>query len=384
MRRSCGAISSRSATARRRSASAAADAALSAPVSTRACRDAPRKRPTSHVPRATRGTSYARCLLDDDRHCAPRVGRDHRRAAGGQQSDQSREDARQSRSRPGGEEAVEAGQAAARSSGRWHGRVRKSPAASIAVREARQFGRVDRAAAQPGLARQQRVDLLLAFLGLERADAIDERPPGLRQRDRARRAAGACSRRAARDRVSRFEPGDVRMAADRAGRRAGRVEQHGVERAPADHGRVGADAGRRPRAQAREILVERASSRSAERSTAITSRARGRELRGLAAGRGAEIGDALARNVAEQPRRQRRGGVLHPPGAFRVSRAVAAPAPCAASRTRAGRQHAAARALSAQPRGVDFTVRSSGGSCAMRLRDRAARSRRHKALFQRA
>ena len=45
-------------------------------------------------------------------------------------------------------------------------------------------------------------------------------------------------------------------------------------------------------------------------------RAGGGELRRLAAGRGAEIGDAPAANVAEQARRQRGGGVLHPPGAF--------------------------------------------------------------------
>ena len=44
------------------------------------------------------------------------------------------------------------------------------------------------------------------------------------------------------------------------------------------------------------------------------------ELRGLAAGRGAEIGDGLAGDVAEQARRQRGGGVLHPPLALGKSR----------------------------------------------------------------
>ena len=40
------------------------------------------------------------------------------------------------------------------------------------------------------------------------------------------------------------------------------------------------------------------------------------QLRGLAAGRSAEIGNRLASDVAEQPRRQRGGGVLHPPLPF--------------------------------------------------------------------
>jgi hypothetical protein len=38
-----------------------------------------------------------------------------------------------------------------------------------------------------------------------------------------------------------------------------------------------------------------------------------RELRGLAARRGAQIGNRLALDIAEQSRRQRCGGILHPP-----------------------------------------------------------------------
>ncbi len=76
----------------------------------------------------------------------------------------------------------------------------------------------------------------------------------------------------------------------------------------------------------------------------------GGKLRGLAAGRGAEIGDASPADIAEQPRRQRRRGVLHPPGAFgetgqRGHRAM---------RDRAhdaGRQHAAV-----EPRGPEFRI----------------------------
>ena len=40
---------------------------------------------------------------------------------------------------------------------------------------------------------------------------------------------------------------------------------------------------------------------------------------GLAAGRGAEIGDALAGDIAEQAGGQGGGGVLHPPGAVGVA-----------------------------------------------------------------
>ena len=44
------------------------------------------------------------------------------------------------------------------------------------------------------------------------------------------------------------------------------------------------------------------------------------QLRGLAAGRGAQIGDAAPGKIAEQPCRQRRRGVLNPPCAFGKTR----------------------------------------------------------------
>ena len=58
-----------------------------------------------------------------------------------------------------------------------------------------------------------------------------------------------------------------------------------------------------------------------------------RELRGLAAGRGAEIDDGLAVDVAEQPRRQRGGGVLHPPLALGEAGQHASPIRAASVRT---------------------------------------------------
>src|SRR5262249_17171013 len=44
------------------------------------------------------------------------------------------------------------------------------------------------------------------------------------------------------------------------------------------------------------------------------------ELRRLAAGRGAEIDHALARDIAEEPRRDRRRRILDPPGAVGIAR----------------------------------------------------------------
>ncbi len=132
------------------------------------------------------------------------------------------------------------------------------------------------------------------------------------------------------------------MAADGAGRRARRVEQHRVERSGLPLGRVGGDGFGR-QLQAGEILPQpfEALGRAVDRGHAGAG---GGKLRGLAAGRGAQIGDAQAAHVAEQPRRQRGGGVLHPPRAFVVAgerrdRAVHDRA------HRSGRQHAPAERL---------------------------------------
>src|SRR6185312_16501790 len=67
------------------------------------------------------------------------------------------------------------------------------------------------------------------------------------------------------------------------------------------------------------------------------ARAGGGELRRLAAGCGTEIDDALAGDVAEERRRHRRGGVLHPPGAGAVA-GQAHDRAAAGAAQRAGRQ----------------------------------------------
>ena len=118
------------------------------------------------------------------------------------------------------------------------------------------------------------------------------------------------------------QPGDVGVAADGAGRGAGRVDQDAVEAfaalSPLPLGGVGHH-GLGFQRQPRQIVAQprHAARRTVDRGDA---RAGVRELRGLAARRGAEIGDGLAGDVAEQARRQRGGGVLHPPMAFGEAR----------------------------------------------------------------
>ena len=86
------------------------------------------------------------------------------------------------------------------------------------------------------------------------------------------------------------------MAADRAGRGAGRVQQHGVERRRLETQRVG-DYDLGAKAQALEIGGEHLEplGRAVDRRHVGAG---GRKLCGLAARGGAEIGDAHARTHA--------------------------------------------------------------------------------------
>ncbi len=101
---------------------------------------------------------------------------------------------------------------------------------------------------------QQRVDGALAFFGFERTGAIDHDTARLEQRGSAIEQA-RLQRAQLRQIALVLEPGDVGMAADRSGRKAGRIEQHGVERPAAPFGCVGCDdVGRQ--VQAPEIVDE--------------------------------------------------------------------------------------------------------------------------------
>ena len=72
-------------------------------------------------------------------------------------------------------------------------------------------------------------------------------------------------------------------------------------------------------------------------------RARGGQLRGLAAGRRAKVGDPQSLYVAEQARRQRGGRVLHPPLALGIAGQFRNRAGKARDAHRSGRQDDAAK-----------------------------------------
>jgi len=95
----------------------------------------------------------------------------------------------------------------------------------------------------------------------------------------------------------------VRVAPNRPGRGAGRVEQHGVDRMVRAPGqRIGGD--RRHR-KTEPVQIGYQPVEAAGR--AVDRRDMGAgvdELRGLAAGRRAQIYDALPGDAVEQPRRQ--------------------------------------------------------------------------------
>src|SRR4029079_15349127 len=79
------------------------------------------------------------------------------------------------------------------------------------------------------IACQQCADLLLAFLGLERADAVDNRATSFSERDRAVEQALLQSAELRHVGLG-LEPPDIRMAADRSGGGARRIDQLGIER----------------------------------------------------------------------------------------------------------------------------------------------------------
>ena len=213
-----------------------------------------------------------------------------------------------------------------------------------------------------GFGGQKRRYGLLAFFRLQRTGAIDQRPARLQQRDRPLQQP-LLQRRQRGDIGLLPQPGDVGMAADGAGRGAGRVDQDAVEAAavvPPCHSAASATTvSASSDSRARFSLQPRhPAGRAVDRGDAAPACD---QLRGLAAGRGAEIGDALAGDVAEQARRQRGGGVLHPPlavGEARQHRHRALQQRAHASRSAAFRRAGASPTASAS----DFTVMSSDGS----------------------
>jgi hypothetical protein len=156
-------------------------------------------------------------------------------------------------------------------------------------------------------------DLLFTFIVFERTGAVDNRAA----RDNE---VGCAVEQAALQIGERgdvgfvLQPGDVGMTANRARGGSWCIDQHAVERGALPFGGIGGDAFGF-KMQAREVFAH--ARKSALRAVDRRNfRARCCELRGFSAGRRADVGNALAVDVAEQSRRQGGSGILNPPGAF--------------------------------------------------------------------
>ena len=205
-------------------------------------------------------------------------------------------------------------------SGSWQGSVRTVPAGVMRLGEAADLGRRDRHERRAGG-------------GRGRGRAAPRPPPARASRCSRRACRRASSMAAARSIMRAWSAASAAMSsgafsqAMSGWRRMVPVAVQGASRRTASKG----SGGRQSRMSAATV-----SASSCRRARLAESRfepvggdvdrrhpgAGGGELRGLAAGRGAEIGDALAGDVAEQARRERGGGVLHPPGAVVDSRAA--------------------------------------------------------------
>ena len=106
--------------------------------------------------------------------------------------------------------------------------MRKSPGRGEALGEAADLFGGNGQAPHVRVTAQDSGDLGFALLGFERAYAIDNSAARPRQRDRL--VEQVCLQLDKRGEVARtLDPRDVGMAADRAGRAARRVQEHGVE-----------------------------------------------------------------------------------------------------------------------------------------------------------
>ena len=190
-------------------------------------------------------------------------------------------------------------------SARWQGSVRRSPSRADPFVVPEQLG------SGHGFARK----IVVAVAGNPRPARRLPRARANRPRRRAGRPSRPCRPRPpairrrgllAKRHVRRaLDPGQVGMAADRAGRGAWRIEQH------EGRGRV------RPESRAHRPAISVAASLVRSRFSASRRSAIGfaldrddlcaarRQLHGLAAGRGAQIDHRLARDIAQQTRRQR-------------------------------------------------------------------------------
>ena len=207
-------------------------------------------------------------------------------------------------------------------------------------------------------AREQAGDDVLAFLGLQRAGAIDQRAARFGQRDGVLdqpplQRGELCDVRGV------LEPRYVGVAADGARRGARRVDQNGIKRLGRPFGDIRADKLGCKR-QAAQIFLQpgEACRRAIDRGDAG---ARGGKLRGLAAGRRAQIGDAKPRDGAEAGAPAERPRRPEPTTRLRQSPAAPVIEPCTIARTDpVGNTRPPSRA--ARGPGSFLTVTSSAGS----------------------
>ena len=188
---------------------------------------------------------------------------------------------------------------------------------SEAFGQAADLIRSDRRPADVGVAPQQGDDLGLAFLRLERAGAIDDGSARPRQGDRLVKELTLQPEETGK--IGRaLEPGDVRMTANGAGRRAGRVDQRRRRTAAPSKARASATT-MSACSFSRSKLAASIFSRSADRSTVVTAAPAAASSALLPPGAAQRSTTRCPGSRAEKPRRKRCGGVLHPPFALRIA-----------------------------------------------------------------
>lgn len=211
--------------------------------------------------------------------------------------------------------------------------------------------------AEAGVSAQERLHLRFALLRLQGTGAVDQPPAGedaVGGGVQQARLGGGQPRQVPRPRRVQH----VRVAAEGAGGRARRVQQHEVE--PAGVGPAGRVRrhGLRLQPQAQEVLGH-ALQPGGGAVQGGGARAGGRELQRLAAGRGAQVEGALPRPGRQQPHGDGGGRVLHPPAAFGVARPVGQGAPARRAHGAGGQHHALQ--LVGQARGVRPIARGEVG-----------------------
>ena len=197
-------------------------------------------------------------------------------------------------------------------SARWQGRLRSSPSGvSSSARPPISAASIAHAGDRRA-AGEQGGDARRPLLGLKRADGIDDHPAGLGHGDGIVQQA-VLERRQLGQVLRVLQPGQIGMAPDGAGGRAGGIQQHRLGEGLRPPARASASHDRGGEAEAIQICLQppQALGRAVDGGDGDARRG---QLGRLAAGRGAEIDDMV--RACRGACRQGRGGVLHPPAAF--------------------------------------------------------------------